>query len=184
MTGLTLIARLRDSSRRLAEVARSGDPSQAVLVGGAVLVAAVVVLALLPDRAPTVISSDAASAMTATAVPAALPGLTPFVPTAPIQFAGRVTRTVSVGDAAGWGQVHLWINDGTGSLLEISVAPQSYLRQIGCPTLDNARLTGTGFLFDPTRPGAEIYAKDVVVNGVTCRLRDDEGLALWFNPTQ
>ena len=60
------------------------------------------------------------------------------------------------------------------------MAPQSYLNQIGCPSFDGARISGIGFVFDAGRPNAELYAKSVLVGGRTCKLRDDEGLALWM----
>jgi hypothetical protein len=120
----------------------------------------------------------------AAGVNVAMAGLTPFVAARPMAFAGRVTQVVTVGADVGWGQVHVWINDGSGTLRELSLAPQSYLTAIGCPALDDARVSGVGFLFDPTRAGAEIYAREIAVGGTTCRLRDDEGLALWMNPTQ
>ena len=156
--------------------------AQSVLGIGAALVLALVIIALLPDRftrgggkTGTAVSSGAAQAL-----PAALPGLSPFTPAKPLQFSGRVTQVASIGNDVGWGQVHVWIDNGTGALQEISVAPQSYLNQIGCPSFDGARISGIGFLFDAGRPNAELYAKSVLVGGRTCKLRDDEGLALWM----
>nr|AAL10000.1 unknown [Magnetospirillum gryphiswaldense MSR-1] len=151
--------------------------AQSVLGIGGALVLILVVIALLPDRftrgegkTATAVSSGAAQAL-----PAALPGLSPFTPAKPLQFSGRVTQVASIGNDVGWGQVHVWIDNGTGALQEISVAPQSYLNQIGCPSF-----SGIGFLFDAGRPNAELYAKSVLVGGRTCKLRDDEGLALWM----
>jgi hypothetical protein len=117
------------------------------------------------------------------AVPVAMPGLIPFSPTKTQQFGGRVTQQASLGADVGWGQMHIWISSGS-NLREISLAPLWYLQQLGCSNLDNARVTGAGFQFDPSRANAELYAKFVIVNGQKCLLRDDEGLALWGNPTR
>ncbi len=117
------------------------------------------------------------------AVPVAMPGLIPFSPTKPQPFGGRVTQVASLGADVGWGQMHIWVNDGS-ALREISLAPLWYLQQVGCGNLENARVNGAGFQFDPSRPNAELYAKYVIVDGQKCLLRDDEGLALWGNPTR
>ncbi|CAA7622255.1 hypothetical protein [Magnetospirillum sp. UT-4] len=161
---------------------RNASP-QLILGIGAVALAVMVLVALVPDRFSMAGLSGGELAMGpggAAAVPAALPGLTPFVPVPPLSFGGRVTQVASIGSEMGWGQVHVWLDNGTGLLLEVSVAPQSYLKQINCPPLDGARISGVGFRFDPNRPNAEVYAKSIMVGGKTCRLRDDEGLALWM----
>ncbi len=117
------------------------------------------------------------------AVPVVMPGLIPFSPTKPQPFGGRVTQVASLGADIGWGQMHIWINNGA-NLREISLAPLWYLQQVGCANLDNARVNGVGFQFDPSRLNAELYAKYVIIDGQKCLLRDDEGLALWGNPTR
>ena len=187
-------------------------PSQAVLALGGIFLIGVVIDAMLPygikggglsatsvpnvaDNAPVTTflpdmgmpnnnGGGQSAAGTAVDPGALLPGMMPFAPSPPITFGGHVTEVVTIGLTVGWGQIHVWINDGTGTLREISLAPQSYLQQIGCPPLANAQVNGVGFRFDPNRPNAVLYAKTITVAGVTCRLRDDEGLALWTNPTQ
>jgi hypothetical protein len=170
---------------------RRGVSGQGVLAVGGILLLALIVAAILlgPETGGTPrIEPGTVQALgnmgSPQGVAVAMPGLTPFVPMRPLQFAGRVTQVVSIGADVGWGQLHIWINDGSGTLLEISLAPKIYLDQIGCPSFDNARVSGVGFIFDPARPNAELYAREIVVAGTTCRLRDDEGLALWMNPTQ
>ena len=165
--------------------------SQSVLLVGTFLLAGVVVAAIFSGTGRSGSTGAVPAAVQALArqgdpqaVAVAMPGLQPFVAAKPLQFAGRVTQVLSVGSDVGWGQVHIWINDGSGTLREISLAPQSYLDQIGCPAFDNVRVSGIGFLFDPGRPDAELYARDILVAGTTCRLRDDEGLALWMNLAQ
>jgi hypothetical protein len=160
----------------------SAVTSQSVLAVGVVMLVIMVVSALIPDRFTDGGGSSprAASGRPALTLPAALPGLTPFTPATPLQFNGRVTQVASIGNDVGWGQIHIWIDNGTGALQEISVAPQSYLNQIGCPSFDGTRVSGIGFQFDVARPNAELYAKFIMVGGRTCKLRDDEGLALWM----
>ena len=174
---------------KLRDRAGSALGSQSVRLLGAFLLVGVVVAAIFSDGgAPPTVAAVSVQTLARQgdpqAVAVAMPGLRPFVAAKPLQFAGRVTQVLSVGGDVGWGQVHIWINDGSGTLREISLAPQSYLDQIGCPAFDNARGSGIGYLFDPGRPNAELYARDILVAGTTCRLRDDEGLALWMNPTQ
>jgi hypothetical protein len=182
--------RLGEMLSRFREILLPQTAGQAVLAVGGLFLIGVAVAALLPDRIeraggiPAQTNQPAVGPGGAVGIGVVMPGLQPFKASPPLQFGGRVTQVVSIGSEFGWGQVHIWINDGTGTLREISLAPQSYLQQIGCPPLQGARISGTGFLFDPTRPGAELYAKFITVGGVTCRLRDDEGLALWLNPTQ
>ena len=167
---------------RIREAVGAVLTAQSVLGIGAALVLVLIVIALLPDRFTSggAKISAAVSSGSAQPLPAALPGLSPFTPAKPMQFSGRVTQVASIGNDVGWGQVHVWIDNGTGALQELSVAPQSYLNQIGCPSFDGARISGIGFLFDAGRPNAELYAKSVLVGGRTCKLRDDEGLALWM----
>ena len=175
-------------------------PSQTVLALGGLFLIGVVVDAMLPyghgvnsplatQTIPQVVAPIDQAPAVATTTPMTManggvPGMQPFIPSPPVEFGGRVTQVLTVGLQMGWGQVHIWINDGTGRLLEVSLAPQSYLQQIGCPALENTRVNGIGFRFDPNRPNAELYAKTITVAGVTCRLRDDEGLALWTTPLQ
>ncbi len=158
---------------------------QAILAVGGVLILVLVVTALLSDRVGSAAGSGTSAVgmppAPAAAVTAALPGLTPFTRPRLMQFGGRITQIASIGNDMGWGQVHIWIDDGTGAVREVSVAPQSYLTQIGCPSLNNVRVNGTGFQFDMAQPNAGLYAKTLVVGGQTCNLRDDEGLALWMN---
>ena len=166
------------------------SPSQTVLALGGLFLIGVVIDALLPYNAQPVTAAASSARMVTAAAPggafgaAGMVGTQPFIPTPPVTFGGRVTEVLTVGVEMGWGQVHIWINDGTGKLQEVSLAPQSYLQQIGCPALANARVEGVGFRFDPNRPNSELYAKNITVAGTICRLRDDEGLALWINPTQ
>ena len=176
------VTRLLD--RLMGEVRPHLTGQNVVAVGIAGFIGLMVVAMAGGGAGPALGPSAATGVSNAKGVNVAMAGLTPFVAVKPMAFAGRVTQVVAVGANTGWGQVHVWINDGSGTLRELSLAPQSYLAAIGCPAFDNARVSGVGFLFDPLRPGAELYPREIVVAGVTCRLRDDEGLALWMNPTQ
>lgn len=88
---------------------------------------------------------------------------------------------VKRGADVGWGQVHVWIAGGPDPVQEVSLAPDWFLQHLGCAVPNDARVRGMGFRFDVTRPEAELYARTVTVNGKTCRLRNDEGFALWSN---
>lgn len=72
------------------------------------------------------------------------------------------------------------VTDGGGSR-QISLAPDWYLQYLGCPVSENMHVKGTAYKFDTVRSGAKLFAKTIAVNGKTCRLRNDEGFALWSN---
>ncbi|MEO5374207.1 MAG: hypothetical protein H7840_07995 [Alphaproteobacteria bacterium] len=112
---------------------------------------------------------------------AAMPGLIPFTRAASQKFQGRVTSVVALGSDIGWGQVHIWVADGTNPLQEISLAPDWYLSYLGCAVTENIRVEGVAFKFDQVQSNVELYAKTITVNGVLCGLRNDEGFALWSN---
>lgn len=174
-----------------------------VLGAGAVFLVFLILLAVIPDRVgkvagvvrneldiPAIVNFGApggeaplgAGVAPGGALPVAMPGLIPFAPTKPQAFSGRVSQVATLGAEVGWGQLHIWINEASGNLREISLAPLWYLQKVGCVDFDQARVNGQAFQFDPSRANAELYAKTISVKGQTCRLRDDEGLALWVNP--
>ncbi len=111
----------------------------------------------------------------------ALPGLVPFSQAKSERFRGSVVRLTSRGDNTGWSQIHIWVDNGSGTSKEVSVAPRWFLEYLGCPVQDNSRVRGVGFRFDRVRPNAELYAKNITVGKKSCRLRNDEGFALWSN---
>jgi len=109
------------------------------------------------------------------------PGLVPFSRATSERFRGKVVRIVSLGSDTGWGQVHIWIDTGSGPAREVSVAPDWYLQHLGCSIADSSRVDGAAFRFSKSQPDAELYAKNINVDGKSCRLRNDEGFALWSN---
>ncbi len=111
----------------------------------------------------------------------ALPGLVPFSRAKSERFRGSVTRLTSRGENTGWNQIHIWVDNGSGTSKEVSVAPRWFLEYLGCPVQDKSRVRGVGFRFDRVRPNAELYAKNITVGKKSCRLRTDEGFALWSN---
>ena len=115
---------------------------------------------------------------------AALPGLVPFTRASTERFRGDVVRAAIRGGDLGWGQVYVWVSGGPGREQEISLAPDWYLQYQGCAVSEGMKIRGVAFKFDKIRPDAEIYAKTISVNGTTCRLRNDEGFALWSNQLQ
>jgi hypothetical protein len=166
-----------------------------ILGAGAAFALALVGIAMVPDdlwdgdvSGSAAVPADAGEAGTGIAGPApawgrnaAMPGLIPFTRASSQRYRGRVVRTVSRGSEIGWGQVHILVDDGSGPSQEVSLAPEWYLRYLGCSITDNARVRGLAFKFDETRPDVDLYAKTITVNGKTCRLRNDEGFALWSN---
>ncbi|MES9881215.1 MAG: hypothetical protein ABW185_10080 [Sedimenticola sp.] len=101
------------------------------------------------------------------------------VQTLPIFSYGGVVDQAVNRDPGGWGQVHILVNDGAGLTQEVSLAPEWYLQFQGCLVQRGQHVTGEGFHFDSVNRGGLLYAKNVIVNGVRCRLRSVEGLALW-----
>ncbi len=92
-------------------------------------------------------------------------------------YQGRVTQVINR-DPGGWGQIHVMVRTG-GRTQEISLAPEWYLTFQGCNLSNGQTVDGEAFRFDRVRPNAPVYARHVTVNGVRCRLRTLDGLALW-----
>lgn len=115
------------------------------------------------------------------AQPVAMAGMTPFE-VAPLKpFRGDVQQMIQRGDPAQWGQVHVLLSDVSGDQVEISLAPRWYLQYLGCALSSGVRVRGMAFDFDGRTPSPVLYAKDLTVQGTKCRLRNDEGFALWSN---
>ena len=111
----------------------------------------------------------------------ALKGLTPFTKARSQRFQGRVDMVFVRGADVDWGQVHIWVAGGLASRQQISLAPDWYLKYLGCPIAENMYVKGVAFDFESVQPGDKLYAKTITVNGNACRLRNDEGFALWSN---
>jgi hypothetical protein len=93
-------------------------------------------------------------------------------------YSGVVDQFVNR-DPKGWGQVHILVNDGAGLIQDVSLGPEWYLSFQGCVIRRGLHVEGVGFHFDGVTQGGRLYAKNVIVNGVRCRLRTDQGLAIW-----
>jgi len=110
-------------------------------------------------------------------------GLVPFTAARTEVFSGtvlKVHKTSSGGQ--GWGQVHVWVSQRRGGVRELSLGPDWYLEYMGCTVAANMFIKGVGFDFGSTGTvDSQLYAKDVTINGAKCRLRNDEGFALWSN---
>ncbi|MBF0470162.1 MAG: hypothetical protein HQL48_02185 [Gammaproteobacteria bacterium] len=97
-------------------------------------------------------------------------------------YSGTIQKVLNR-DPNGWGQIHVFVGDMTVPPQEISLSPQWYLQFQGCTPVVGQHVEGQAFLF--SQPGAAhasndlLYAKNVILNGVRCRLRTDNGLALW-----
>jgi hypothetical protein len=93
-------------------------------------------------------------------------------------YSGVVDQFVNR-DPGGWGQVHVVVNDGAGMVQDVSLGPEWYLSFQGCVVRRGIHVDGEGFHFDGLTQGGVLYAKNLNVNGVHCRLRNNQGLALW-----
>lgn len=96
-----------------------------------------------------------------------------------VQFYGQVQQITEV--IQNDGQVHVWIHNPAGGEMQISVAPNWYLKLINCPLTHDSVISGMGFRFDRRNRDALVYAKKLDVSGRVCHLRNDEGFALWSN---
>jgi hypothetical protein len=158
-------------------------PEHWIITTGMIFAVLVFVAAVLPEDyqdAGTAVSSEAVAQTAAKAAPTR--GLVPFSRAKTNRFQGKVVRVVSLGSSTGWGQLHIWVDEGNGGpAREISVAPDWYLMHLGCTIKENTRVDGTAFSFGKARPDPELYAKKISIGGKACDLRNDEGFALWSN---
>ena len=106
-------------------------------------------------------------------------GLVPFHQINTRAFRGPVSSMLIRGDNKDWGQVHIWVNVAGNRAREITLAPNWYLQHLGCPMRVNARVKGAAFKMNKTSPDALLYAQKISVDGVTCKLRNNGGFALW-----
>jgi hypothetical protein len=98
------------------------------------------------------------------------------------RFAGVVQQVSEFNQRDG--QLHLWIHDGQDKEMEISLAPAWFLEYIGCPVQHNEPVSGTGFVFDTQAGDQLVYVKKITIGAKVCRLRNDEGFALWSSRLQ
>jgi len=109
-------------------------------------------------------------------------GLVPFTAARTETFGGTVIKMHNAGANQGWGQIHVWVSQRGSGSRELSLGPGWYLEYMGCAVTSNMYVEGVGFDFaNSGQASSPLYAKDVTVNGVKCRLRNDEGFALWSN---
>ena len=109
----------------------------------------------------------------------AQPGIMNFEQAPRVRFSGVVQQVSEFQKRDG--QIHVLIHDASGKEKEISIAPSWFLKYIRCEIGHDTQVKGVGFSFDKTRPDPMIYARKIRVNGKVCRLRNDEGFALWSN---
>ncbi|MBF0178103.1 MAG: hypothetical protein HQL63_14850 [Magnetococcales bacterium] len=111
----------------------------------------------------------------------AQPGLMPFERAPMVRFTGTIQQITEMPQQDR--QMHIWIHAGAGVESHISVGPQWFLSYLGCDLRHDQQVTGKGFRFDRSSLNSNpvIYAKQMLVNGRWCQLRNDEGFALWSN---
>ncbi len=108
-------------------------------------------------------------------------GLVPFEAGTTRRYEGQVQQIMVRGADVDWSQVHVVVADPAGAAREISLAPDWYLLYLGCMVNPNTPVAGIAFQFDRVTSNPVLYAKDIVISGRKCQLRNDEGLALWSN---
>ncbi|MBF0281858.1 MAG: hypothetical protein HQM07_04770 [Zetaproteobacteria bacterium] len=175
-------------------------PEYYVFIIGFLLVLGVVVSAVsmgdstsLDEPVPATLADGAASEKIAGMQPSAAvannngqqqplqQGMVPFEVAPMLRYRGQVDRIVVRGAGTEWAQEHAFVTSGAGTF-EISLAPLWFLEHMGCPVKVGDSIQGMAFNFNEMNPlDTFVYAKNVKVNGTTCSLRNDEGLALWSN---
>ncbi|MBF0283518.1 MAG: hypothetical protein HQL51_03570 [Magnetococcales bacterium] len=106
-------------------------------------------------------------------------GMVPFEQAPQMRFDGKIQQLTELQQRDG--QIHIWVHDVSGREVEISVAPNWFLAYMGCTLTHDIPVSGVGFRFDQQGGDPLIYAQRIRVNGKICRLRNDEGFALWSN---
>jgi len=134
------------------------------------------------SNVPSINSAQNAAKPVEIAVKRALkaqPGVMNFEQAPRIRFSGIVQQVSEFQKRDG--QIHIWIHDANGKEKEVSMAPSWFLKYIGCKISHDTEVKGVGFSFDNARSNPMIYARKIMVGGKVCRLRNDEGFALWSN---
>ncbi|MEO5341946.1 MAG: hypothetical protein H7842_01175 [Gammaproteobacteria bacterium SHHR-1] len=167
---------------------RKMGPETWIMLVTLLFILVLAVLALSPEERPKAVTKGVTLANPATGMTAAwnsnparannAAALQPVQPITTYPYNGVVDQFVNR-DPKGWGQVHILVNDGAGLIQDVSLAPEWYLSFQGCVIRRGLHVEGVGFHFDGVTQGGRLYAKNVIVNGVRCRLRTDQGLALW-----
>ncbi|MBF0154466.1 MAG: hypothetical protein HQL64_12060 [Magnetococcales bacterium] len=135
----------------------------------------------IPVAAQTSVPGGPPTPTLAEGATVAQPGLMPFEQAPMVRFDGVIQQMTELPQQDR--QVHIWIHEGGGRESHVSVGPQWFLNYMGCDLVHDQHVSGKGFRFDRTRlePDPVIYAKQLLVNGRWCQLRNDEGFALWSN---
>ncbi|MEO5377224.1 MAG: hypothetical protein H7832_05505 [Magnetococcus sp. DMHC-6] len=107
------------------------------------------------------------------------PGIIAFEQAPRERFDGTIQQISEMPERDG--QIHIWVSDNTGQEKQISLAPNWFLKYMGCILTHDIPISGIGFRFDQNKGDALIYARKISVNGRNCILRNDEGFALWSN---
>jgi len=108
-----------------------------------------------------------------------LPGQRDFERAVSVRFYGVIQQVSEMQQHDG--QIHIWVDDARGVERRVSVGPGWFLKYTGCTIAHDITVSGVGFMFDRAGRAPLIYAKKIIINGKKCRLRNDEGFALWSN---
>ena len=107
------------------------------------------------------------------------PGQRDFERASSVRFAGIIQQVSELQQHDG--QIHIWVDNARGAETRVSVGPSWFLKYTGCTIAHDITVSGVGFLFDRAGRDPLVYAQKIVIDGKKCRLRNDEGFALWSN---
>jgi len=163
-------------------------PEQWILMVGVSLLLLLVIMALNPDSVEhhPVVNQAPAQGPDAQIAPQAqtVAAMQPFIALKPKPYQGQVERIITR-DPGGWGQIHIIVRNQSGSRQEVSLSPKWYLDFQGCTLKVGQQVIGEMFLLkDPSQTNTVLYAKNIIINGVRCRLRTVDGFAIWSDQLQ
>jgi len=107
------------------------------------------------------------------------PGLRRFERAPMVRFSGIVQQVSELPQHDG--QIHIWVEDPQGIEKRVSIGPDWFLKYTGCPVAHDITVSGIGFMFETAGKEPLIYARKIKIGNKVCRLRNDEGFALWSN---
>ncbi len=107
------------------------------------------------------------------------PGLKAFERAPTVKFNGIIQQVSEMQQHDG--QIHIWVDDAQGVERRVSIGPDWFLKYTGCKIAHDITISGVGFMFERAGKDPLIYARKIRIDNKVCRLRNDEGFALWSN---
>lgn len=107
------------------------------------------------------------------------PGLRAFERAPTVKFNGIVQQVSEMQQHDG--QIHIWVDNAQGVETRVSIGPDWFLKYTGCKIAHDITISGVGFMFERAGKDPLVYARKIRIDNKVCRLRNDEGFALWSN---